>query len=169
MRLLNRRAKLVDLLKYAHFTFFTGTLSVIGLLHATDAPRFAVLRIPSNLQGAGPAMGLPSLGSLTLYHWLLAAFLVLTALNAIGLHLQNRSSWRSFTSTLSLANALVAGTVFGFFALEILRRASLDPQEVKTAVVYSTGFAFILLVNLLTFSLLARRERIADDEVIHSL
>ncbi|MSP79391.1 MAG: hypothetical protein EXR67_07630 [Dehalococcoidia bacterium] len=153
----NRWAHFLSIAKHAHTATFLATALTIAVMHTPNGPSITFMRIPTHLQTASLSLNVPWPQSLTVYHWYLVSFMLLSILSAVGVRRLHRSFWQSFTKATSLANGVLLGTVVLFFVGELVSYRQLDATGVEAAAFYSVVFAAFAGVNLLTY-VVARHE-----------
>ena len=138
-----RRAKI-----FYVFVFVLGAFIILPA-HIFPPPTFMYARFPHYLEMMKPFLGISWPLSFEIYHYGLYALAVIGSLNVLGIFFPKFAKLAFFSSLIGLF--LISLMILFFFFIFISVNA-------PTAVIYGLYLVLLLIVDLLTFNAIRRKE-----------
>lgn len=144
-----KNKKLEQLKSFYLFVFILGALIIVPT-HIFPQPAFMYARFPHYLEMMGPFMEVSWPMTFEIYHYVIYAFIIIGSLNVLGVVY---SKFKHVAIASSLVGLLLMSLIVVFFFFVFIN------VNAATAFIYGIYSMALLIVNILTFKILLRREK----------
>lgn len=138
-------------LKFLYLFILILTFFLVAPPHLFPSPYFMPLRFPHYLETMGPFFGVSWPMSFEIYHYTLYALVTIASLNALGILLYPKLRYAALFSSL-FGIFLIPPMILFFFFVFININA-------LTAIIYGQYCVILLIVDILTFKTLLRKQK----------
>ena len=142
-----QRVKLEKLLPLYIFTVFL-TIILVGPPHLFPPPSFMPFRFPHYLETMNPFLGIAWPLTFKIYHLILLSIAIVYSLNLLAITIPK---WRKIGKFSSFLGTFLIIPVIVFLFAQFTK------VNLSTAIIYGSISILFLIINILTFNLLAKK------------
>lgn len=147
----NKKQELLSKLKIFYlFVLILGTI-IIAPTHLFPQPYFMYARFPHYLEMMPPFLGASWPMTFEIYHYVIYAFIIIGSLNVLGIVFYPKFKKAALLSS-AIGIFFISSLVLFFFFVFLSVNA-------PTALIYGIFSVTLLIVDILTFKILLRREK----------
>lgn len=149
----NKKQKLLNKLKFFYLFVFALSALLIAPTHLFPQPYFMPFRFPHYLEKMGPFLGFSWPMTFEIYHYVLYALIIIVTLNILGIIFYPKFKRTAIIS--SLVGLFLIPLMILFFFFKFIN------VNASTVVIYGIYSVALLIVDILTFKTLLKREKAA--------
>lgn len=146
----NKKQELLSKLKIFYLFVFILSIIIIAPTHIFPQPTLMYARFPHYLEMMPPFLGVSWPMTFEIYHYVIYAFIIIGSLNVLGVAY---SKFKHVAIASSLVGLLLMSLIVVFFFFVFIN------VNAATAFIYGIYSMMLLIVNILTFKILLKREK----------